>query len=323
MKGYLISDLPVKVDLEAYQHAVDRVVESLGNVLGCSSVYRIGSVGAPGISDLDLVVVAKDNASLSIDLRKTMTISERYLFIHDLYGSSASLFLEGQRFSFFRPYRLIRGEDILFGSNFPEPDPAVRRQVALEYLIRFYFSVTMQKAYKLLRVRSLLLNAKGASIDIEYLSPSDIQVRGVVRKLKSMREDWFKTQKPPVAAFIEWFEEMAHWLEHFMTDQLSRLPFYLPDHRSYSLGRNIGIIHGDSVKMMSKVSRYPMLHPFLGKKYFNLLNRYSNFQLSLPFIAKDIPEPVRAYFNYNQRHRDYNKLHLPHYLPLTSSFNPR
>ena len=66
-----------------------------------------------------------------------------------------------------------------------------------------------------------------------------------------------------------------------------------------------------------------MLHPFLGKKYFNLLNRYSNFQLSLPFIAKDIPEPIKAYFNYNQRHRDYNKLHLPHYLPLTSSFNPR
>lgn len=320
-KKYSYSDLPVKVPVEAYDEAKKRFVAYFAGVSGLTSIYSFGSVSDPGISDIDLLLVFEDEMMCKTDFRRQMSAEDRYLFIHAPYATGKSLLFEGQRFTFFRPYHLVHGDDVFFGMNFKEADPLVRHQVALEYLLRLYFSLQMQNAYRLLRVRSILLNAKGSFIDILHLAPSDLQALSLNGQLRQLRTEWFAGKKPPLNDFTLWFESFFTWFTSFLEEQMRRGVMYLPQDRIYTIARNLTFSKSTSLAIDAKVTRMALLKPVLGRKYFNFLNRLSSFHVTLPFQNENIPEPLSAYFNYNTRQRTHNRLHLPHCLPFTNSLH--
>ncbi|MFM7217725.1 MAG: hypothetical protein ACKO1U_06880 [Bacteroidota bacterium] len=323
MYKYHFSDLPKPAAASLYAEAVQSAVDRIKQIDGLVAVYSIGSVGAPGISDIDLVVVFEDATVWKEELRSGMSPFQRNLFVHAAYGTCKSLLLEGQRYTFFKPYKLLHGSDLLYGANFPEPDGEVRDQVALEYLLRFFLSMKMQKAYRQLRVRSLLLNAKGAAIDLLHLSDGDLQVRRLTDELMALRQQWFLSKSPPLKEFVRWFEELYEWFPHFMKDQFSRRPFYLPENKVYAIARNLNIQSGDRLEIVSHVRRFSLLRPITGRRYFNLLNRFSSFQLMVPVSKENIPAAIAGYFDYNLRHRLFQHAHLPGCLPLTNSLHLR
>ena len=55
-----IVDIPQKFDEDAYHIAMDRQVQALSKVEGVKSIYQIGGLSTPGISDIDLVVVFEE-----------------------------------------------------------------------------------------------------------------------------------------------------------------------------------------------------------------------------------------------------------------------
>ena len=113
MPAFLPDDLPVRHAAADYSLAVEEMVARLSSIQEIVALYGIGGVGAPGISDLDMVAVVRDGATLALDPCSGLDASGRYLFIHTLYGASVSQFKAAQSFSFFRPYRLLYGEDLL------------------------------------------------------------------------------------------------------------------------------------------------------------------------------------------------------------------
>ena len=73
MKKLTFIDYPKFVPRAEYDKAIDRMVEKLKKIQGIVSVYQIGSINDPGISDIDLVAVFEDKISCNIDPRDNLS----------------------------------------------------------------------------------------------------------------------------------------------------------------------------------------------------------------------------------------------------------
>lgn len=323
MSRYHLSDPPRYIPPDGYESAVAEMVDRLQQQPGLMAVYSIGGFSAPGISDVDLVAVFEEDCPVSADSRKPESPDSGYLFIHSLYGASRSFFLEAQTHSFFRPYRLLTGTDLLAGLPAPVAADQIRQQTAFEYLIRLYISLSLQRSYRLIRIRSVLLNANGVGTDIRFLCPGDSQAVAYLETLNRLRKGWFDSNHPPVAAFIEWFERFHDWLGSFLEQQLKERHFYLPEQRAYKLGKNLLFAPGASLSAPKAAIRLPLLAPLFGRRYFNVLNRINRMQFTVPFHSEAISHEIIRHFEFTKRHRDYNRAYLPAYLPLTSSLHLR
>ena len=81
MKFYF-NDYPYYVPLRIYENAIQGMVEKLRRQEGIISIFQIGSIIHPGISDIDMVVVFKENGVFHLNPLQGLTKIERYLFIH-------------------------------------------------------------------------------------------------------------------------------------------------------------------------------------------------------------------------------------------------
>ena len=61
------------------------------------------------MSDIDLVVVFRDNTNYPFNPRKNFDIIENYLFTHNPFGISESDFKRSQDYSFSHNYKLLHG----------------------------------------------------------------------------------------------------------------------------------------------------------------------------------------------------------------------
>jgi len=209
MPSFLLSDFPRIISHSDYDECTVRLIEATLSMKGVLAVYGIGSVSSPGISDLDLVAVFQEDIICDNNVRSALSADDKYLLIHSMYGASANRFLKAQDFTFFQPYKLLAGNDLL-PEKLPVPDPSVRLQVTLEYLLKFYISLKLQHAYKLIRIRSILLNAKGSFIDLRYLSPGNPDVEEFHEELKSIRSKWFIDANSS-ENFQSWFHRFSNW----------------------------------------------------------------------------------------------------------------
>lgn len=321
MRSYLPTDLPRFVAPEVYEQTVADIAAALRSNHDLVSLYRIGSVASPGISDIDMVAVFRDGAGNGHDARRGIGETGRYLFVHSLYGASQSDFLRAQPYSFFSPYQLVFGKELLQG-NVTAADPLVRLQVAFEYLSKLFINYALQDAYGLLRIRSLLLHGKGAAIDLGYLSPNDHEWKYWIDPVMEWRKQWF-TKPPSASEMTVWLKGFLRFLENFLHGQLARNHFYLPADKEFRLGRNLIVKRGERYTCTARGIRPAFMAPLLGKKYLNLLNRLNRVTITLPYQTTGIPQPVLEYFEFNELHRANNRLHLPGYLPLTSSLHLR
>lgn len=83
--GIVASDFPRRRDTAEYSTAVSQYAERLGGQPGVVGVFQIGSVSAPGVSDLDLVVLLEDEGPVPgpalLDI-VSLNAETRYLFMH-------------------------------------------------------------------------------------------------------------------------------------------------------------------------------------------------------------------------------------------------
>ena len=79
---YKLIDKPHFVSREVYTEVTNKLIDKLRPNKSIVSVYTIGHVGNPGISDIDMLIIAKDNCLLSENYRAEMSLQEKYLFLH-------------------------------------------------------------------------------------------------------------------------------------------------------------------------------------------------------------------------------------------------
>ncbi len=320
-RSYRLVEYPSPVSRAAYDDAIDRMAERLVSLEGVAAVYQVGGVSEPGISDIDMVVVFEDGVKCSFDPRENLTSSERYLFVHSLYGTSTHHFENSQKTSFFHNYRLLSGRDC---RSTPDSLPAesvrqLKRQIAIEYMLRMFINLAIQSEFGVVKVRSTLLQAKAISYDLEFLSVSSGRLPEIVGNVLELRREWFNN---PSAAkeFTTFVREFASSLSQFLSAALAAEEFYLPAGR-VRVARSVNLNSNEGVEL--SYGRSGILLPGfcvrLGPRYYSLQNRLNRFEFTVRASTSQVPAEIDGRFRSIREMTGYNRKMLPHFAPLASS----
>ena len=111
-------DYPVYYSMEDYNLTISALIDKLKNLNDVISIYQIGNISELGISDIDILVIFKDNYKNDINPLRSCNKRERYLLCHNIFGISQSNFNQSQRFSFFHNYNHLHGLKMNIGNSF-------------------------------------------------------------------------------------------------------------------------------------------------------------------------------------------------------------
>ena len=271
-------DYPRYVPPDGYERAVERVLERLRRVEGVVSVYQVGSVATPGISDIDLLAVFEDDAVVTFDPRKALSPEARYLFIHRLFGISRRHFTQARRYTFYHHYALRWGEPLsLSGSGLGADEVAqLKRQIALEFLLWNYVTKTVDKTYGVASVRFLLLTVHALRYDMEYLGVVGGALSDLIHHVVAWRQVWFER---PVGgdALNAWFSAFYPALHAFLASAFDEQKLFLPLWAGSRYAPHIRLKRADRFACAHRGIRLPFgtrLPPTVYRLTMHALNRF-------------------------------------------------
>jgi hypothetical protein len=316
MKKYHLIDLPVFTDPSKYDQAILKATELLSSLPEITSVYQIGGVSAPGISDIDLVVVFKNGTSSGYSLHEHLSASERYLFVHRAYGISEEQFLRPLSSQYFHNFKLLSGRDLLKKTEaILQDQDLIRKQIAYEFLLKMWMVMSVQEHYRLIKVRAFLLEAHALKYDLEFLDIHSGDLYDVVQEIIHLRKSWFDSDASE-SKLLEVFQKLQGIICETLDAGARSDSFYLPPKFRYRTA-NMVLKQGKHCKVKRRGIIIPPV--VKGKKYFNLLHRFNHFTFTLPFNDAVIPDAIQKRFSFVEELRKYNLIHLPDFLPLVSS----
>lgn len=317
---YRLIERPAPILAAAYDRALDDATDLLARQPGLVALYQIGGVSAPGISDLDLVAVFEDDVAVVGDPSRALRTAYPSLFIHNPYGASRAHFERAQSASFFHNYRLLWGADVRTASGAPtgEGSVALRHQIALEYLVKMYVTASLQRAYRAVNVRSLLLHVKAVAYDLEFLDVHDGPLYDLAHRVIGWRERWFH-DGPSDAEVADTFDALDGALVTCLDAAMARAPFYLPGETPYRIARNLWLRPGSAFGYRRSGVRLPAALAVLGTRYVKASNRLGRFDFTAPVASGPPPSALAERFGLVERMGAYNRQHLPGFGPLTSS----
>mgnify|MGYP001155231725 CR=1 FL=1 len=312
-----IIDFPLEYSVKNYELAIQAHVEELSKVQEVKSVYQIGGLSTPGISDIDLVVVFEDGFEYQTNPRLVNSGIANYLFTHGLYGTSHLYFSESLKFTFFHNFKLLYGEDLNLNNVISNSNQKLlKEQIALEFLFKMYVNLIVQKSYNTIKLRSIFLHIKALHYDFEFLNIQPKKVLKFVEEGIALRNNWFsgEVSKKDVK---KWFKLFFTEYESFLKTLLIDFPLYTPS-LEFKIAPNIEIVNAKTLSYSKEGIVFPDTFNILDKKYFKALNRINNFKIEVP-IKTEAPEIIKDYFRYADIVSGYNKKHIPHFMSLTSS----
>lgn len=314
-------EFPERVQLQMYHRVITEVVNALAYNPNVVSVYQIGSVSTPGISDVDMVVVLKDNIEWKSNPLHHLKANEKYLFIHYLYGLPQSYFNDAMKFTLFHNYKLLSGEELRNDTNEigPEEKQLLKTQIALEFLLKMYINISLQETYGVIKLRSLLLHCKGLIYDLDFLGVTNGALYDLIQTMMQKRETWF-TEKFDSSFFNNWVNQFSSELKSFLTKSLRKHTLYFKTADPLRISRNTQLHPGKNLHFEQKglILPSPLL---LNSKMVKIQNRLAKFKFETPATTDDIPQIINQQFEFQKKMKMYNSKRLPFFFPLTSSLN--
>lgn len=320
MKLYL-TDRPVPIRPAEYDNALADMARGLAERDGAAAVYQLGSVSDPGISDLDVVAVFPDGAECRRNPRARLSAGDRRLFVHQVFGVHDRHFRRLRTLPFLGGCRLLTGTDLpgADGGGF-EGVGALERQVALEFLLSMYISLSVSLAYGIVKVRGLLLQGRALLLDFDLLGEKDDAARRLVEELAGWRTAWFDS--PPADKEIErWVGEFYRALEDFVDDHLKREALSVPGKGPFSLAGNITLKKGDRPGWRRRGIILPSFFGGLGRRYFNLQHRLNSFTFTAPLGSAAAGTVMERYFTLVAEAKAEGRSRLPHFMTPSTSLN--
>ncbi|MCC7232558.1 MAG: hypothetical protein IT242_06410 [Bacteroidia bacterium] len=289
MENFFLTDIPKAVPERKYQAALQKVVEMLAGLREVMAVYQVGSVGTPGISDLDLVVVFRDNTRSDFNLHDRLSEDEKYLFIHRLYGIAEKHFSVATGLTGFENYKLLFGNHQVEGSRavFEEDKPVLNRQVALEYLVKMYVNAVIQQDYGILKLRSIMLHVKGLNSDLLTLNLGHTFLAELIHRMLGWRKEYF-LQQPSHRELSEWWVLFVRELRDSLNRVTEEKGIFIPEYARMQLASNISLVRSDTFGFSATglpLPGFPVR--YMGKKYFNLQNRLRRFRIFVRTMSID------------------------------------
>lgn len=313
---------PRSAAVSSYDHAIERMVGKLRQQDGVLAIFQIGNTNNPGISDIDMLVVFEDGIKCNLDPLEDLSKTDRYLFSHSLYGISKTDFSQAHRYTFFHNYKLLWGEELSSGECdlSGEEIQVLKTQTALEYLIKMFVSSTIELTYGIVKVRGLLMHAKGLSYDLDFLNVSSGRLFDLIQTIILWRDQWFE-RTPNKQTLKQWFHEFYAELAALLELTLQNKAFYLPDWANLHIARNVTLVPSEKFGYTHKGTSLPAILGGLGRKYFNIQHRFNTFEFQIPIATSEIPGKLLERFLFIKNMKRENNKYLPYFIPLASSLN--
>ncbi|MDO8549621.1 MAG: hypothetical protein Q7S39_05660 [Ignavibacteria bacterium] len=311
-------NFPVYKPVEFYTAVIEKIVGHLSTTNGIISIYQIGGINDPGISDLDIVAVFEDGAVDRSNPLVVLNKEEGYLFTHTVFGISRSFLPNLSEFSLFNCFTYLWGEKIFENTvNEKSESAELKVQTGLEYLLNNVIARTIESYYRLLSIRNILLSAKAIEYDLLLLNHSDNSgLQNRVDELKEIRRTWFCSEFDR-NVFLSWYSKFNNALFNFTSDAFKTQPLYLPGHKSYKLGRNVTISPGSKFTYRKFGFSLPPSITSISRKIRNANGLFNRFEFRVPTASQE-----RSFLKnrcmYYKKMIKYNKKHLLYYLTLSN-----
>ena len=308
-------ELPVFVNHDTYTSEINSMAEQLLDTGIVHSIFQVGGISDPGISDIDLLVIFHDNAKFNENPVHGLRYPGKYLFTHRLFGTGKFIGTQIEKFTFFNNYKHICGEKIDMKSNIPSQEEIsiLKPQIALEYLIKAYLAIQIGIEYRIIKVRSFLLHAKAIKYDFDFLSLNETRFHEVIDSIIKLRSDWFNNRVNN-SQLEELVISYRNILKESIEIALNKYQFYLPINSPYSLSRNIRLNSSNEFSL-ERNGFLPMYLLSLGlPAVIKLLNRINSFDLNVPFQNNLIPDIIQSRHKFMVDSFQYNKRYLPNFI---------
>lgn len=281
MKIRLVN-FPRYMPIERYEAVIEKVCNRLAQQKGILAIYQVGSIGNPGISDIDLVAVFKDGVKCNFDPLSCLEREERYFFTHPVFAIGETFLKKFPNYSLFQDYSWYWGFKFEFNPE-NKNNEALKKQVALEYLLSNYIARTRDKVYGVLGVRNLLLSCNANSYDLKLLNVQAGDLYDNIQELKKIRINWFD-YKYSDNEIQNWFESFYSSLKRFLVNYLKKNKLYVPEFRDYRFSRDTYIIPHHSMEYKFQGILLPAFITRFHKKLRKLNGLVSRFGFYIPMM---------------------------------------
>ncbi len=307
-------DLPRPCEGQLYAHTIDKVVTALSSHSFVNSVYQVGGVHHPGISDIDLLVVVDDDATSHADPLGSLTGDERYLFTHSCFLIPVSLALELADYALMHGYRRLHGTSWQWenGSSNSTTASALRVQTALEFLIKNLLDLYVQLEYRTVKVRVLLQHVKGLRLDLELLDLRDDSLATVVEQAVALIDDWFQLADAE-RAVTELVRDLMPALRRVVADALGRDVLYSPAESTIAFGPNMRIDSAPHLELSRSGLLLPRIPGVAERRSFNAQHRVNRFLFRLPMTKASSGSYQESRFSFLARAKSFASNRFPAY----------
>lgn len=202
---YKFIDLPKKVGKKYYQTARNKIIQYYSQNSDILSVYEYGSVSSPGVSDLDIILVLKDNVKTKEIFFDFSNISTK---VQHLLGDGTVMKMSKNNFIHINFLENNINVNKLYGDDFKSinPDKSYREILDLisvidwlpERILRLTRVITSKNiniidTLTLLHSYSYTIRKVG---DITGTVKKSLKSQSTLNKIKSLRNDWYSLDNP-------------------------------------------------------------------------------------------------------------------------------
>jgi hypothetical protein len=312
-------DYPENIDKLAYDNLKQKIVSNLKSFSQVKSIYQMGSVKEPGISDLDIICVFEENSNCNINIRNELSAEEKKILTHSLFGVEKNYFEQARNYNLISNLNLLHGDNIQTDSTFSPTNDKIQRQIALEYMLRMYLSLSEQVYYGVVKLRSFLLLGKAIAFDLELLKINSGKLYDLVNKILNYRSTWF-TKTPSPEMLENLIISFLNELEFLLKNEFHKNYFYLPiDPITFPEGYSIH--QSDKFKYVREGFILPSMFSVLGKKYINLQRRFNTVKYFIPFEIPLVESEIDNRFVFGRKLYEINNERYLHFMPLNSSLS--
>ena len=312
--NYRFIQIPREVAPEGYSAAIERMVRKVSACPGVVSIAQVGGVGTPGISDIDFYVVFKDDYAFSANPVDGLSTDDRYLFTHNLFGTSESFAVRMEQYTYFGSYKNLYGKDLLFRNDLETGGVEImKKQIALEYLLKAWLTITIEKKSGVIKIRNLFLLAKALVHDLSFLNVSSGGLWDTVQEIIRTRNDWFL--KPAGAAQLSTLVERYEKELFYLLNDFLPVSFYFPGSKAIPISRNILLKQGEKLNLAASGLMLPAMLRLLLPKAESVQRRLIRFQVEVPTAQSAVPDSIAGRHHWISAACQYNARQLPGFVP--------
>ncbi|CAN5669024.1 hypothetical protein BH18ACT13_BH18ACT13_01760 [soil metagenome] len=193
MDGFVLDRFPLPLTQAQYDDASSSIERLLLMVPGVVSVYRTGSVSAPGISDLDRIAVTSPEGPFR-GIWEMLTETQRYAAMHTPFISSVSTFAEHSSYANLEPLEHVAGQQIAFDRPCPA-SVTFSRVLGIEGLVTLRLKLEKQAVTGRVKVRPLLCELHNLRHCLRLAGLDEQAAHGaweVARAITELRASWWE-----------------------------------------------------------------------------------------------------------------------------------